>query len=524
MLCLARARSFIMPTQVMSLRSLFQLVGAALGCVLPTALFATGPNLLFIYADDHSPRTVSCYEQAYTMAHTPNIDRLAALGVRFRAAYLGSWCMPSRASLLTGLHPHAIETMRMEGKYPGSEYDPAVCRFWPASLRKSGYQTAQIGKWHTGTDAGFGRDWDFQAVWNRPANPDNAGSYFGPQLMDFNGQRREVNEYSTDHYTRLACDYIRGKDRAADKPWFLWLCYGAIHGPTTPAERHLGKLKGRTEEPPPTIFGPRPGKPSYLDQTQVWQPGPDGEPVMKSKGKSTNPTGKATKGSSGRSFSNWVRQVNECMMAVDEGVGEVMKALAESGQLDNTIVIYSSDQGFANGEHGMKQKVAPYDASYSSPFIISGPGIAKGAVTRHSVNAPDVVSTLHALAGQTPPWPLHGRDFSNLLKDPTSAPWDHATLYTHTGQKYGSDVAKALSTGTDVIHAGVPFFAAVCHGDFKYIRYLAGDEPEELYHLQRDPHETTNLATDPSHTATLETMRSHWQQEMKRVKAEHLVH
>ncbi len=503
---------------------LLHLVCAATVCALAPSLPAAGPNILFIYADDHSPRTVSCYEQAYTMANTPNIDRLAAGGVRFRAAYLGSWCMPSRASLLTGLHPHAIETMRMEGKYPGSEYDPEVCRFWPASFRSGGYQTAQIGKWHTGTDAGFGRDWDFQAVWNRPANPDNAGSYFGRQLMDFNGERRTVDEYSTDHYTRLACDYIRGEGRAADKPWFLWLCYGAIHGPTTPADRHLGKLKGVKEEAPPTIFGPRPGKPSYLEKTQAWRPGPDGEPIMSGgKGKPADQAGKAAKAGGGRTFSNWVRQVNECMMAVDEGVGEVMKALAESGQLENTIVIYTSDQGFANGEHGMKQKVAPYDATYSAPFIVSGPGVTKGAVTRHCVNAPDVISTLFALAGQTPPWTFHGRDFSAVLKQPDSARWDHPTLFTHTGQQYGSDVTKALASGKDVIHAGVPFFAGVCQGDFKYVRYLAGGEPEELYDLRQDPHEITNLAADPAHAAKLEAMRGHWQQEMVRVKADHLV-
>ncbi|MBW3543474.1 MAG: sulfatase-like hydrolase/transferase [Planctomycetes bacterium] len=114
------------------------------------------PNILFIYADDHSRKTLSCYERHYPMARTPHIDALAASGVRFAEAYLGSWCMPSRASLLTGHHPHAIESMRMEGRYPGSVYDPEQCRFWPAVFRQHGYQTAQIGKWHTGTDTGRG--------------------------------------------------------------------------------------------------------------------------------------------------------------------------------------------------------------------------------------------------------------------------------------------------------------------------------------------------------------------------------
>ena len=193
------------------------------------------PNILFIYADDHSTKSLSCYERCYTMARTPNIDALAASGMRFRAAYLGGWCMPSRASLLTGLHPHSIQSMRMEGEYPGSVYDPQICRFWPAEFRKQGYQTAQIGKWHTGTDAGWGRDWDYQIVWNRPENPENAPNYYGTQVLDFHGERRTVDGYPTDNYTQWACDYIQGQGRDTGKPWYLWLCYGAIHGPTIPA-------------------------------------------------------------------------------------------------------------------------------------------------------------------------------------------------------------------------------------------------------------------------------------------------
>ena len=131
-----------------------------------------------IYTDDQSHRTVGCYPGSYDWVRTPNIDQLARQGVRFNHAYIGSWCMPSRATLLTGLHQHGIESMRMEGTYPGSQYDPKLCRFWPSVFRANGYTTAQIGKWHTGVDAGFGRDWDFQVVWNRPRNPDNAPNYY----------------------------------------------------------------------------------------------------------------------------------------------------------------------------------------------------------------------------------------------------------------------------------------------------------------------------------------------------------
>jgi arylsulfatase A-like enzyme len=311
--------------------------------------------------------------------------------------------------------------MRMTGRNPRSTYDPAQCRFWPAVFRQHGYQTAQIGKWHTGTDSGWGRDWDFQRVWNRPDNPGNAGRYYGPQIIDFNGERRTVDGYSTDNYTRWACDYIRGEGRDADKPWYLWLCYGAIHGPTTPASRHQGVLKNRSAELPESIVGPRPGKPRYLEQTQAWTRDLDGRVLARN----------------GQTHTDWLQQVNECMMAVDEGVGQVIAALRESGQLENTLVVYTSDQGFANGEHGLKQKVAPYEAAYSRPLIVSMPGtLPAGKFCRHTVNAPDVVVTFFAQAGLELPWKMHGRDFTPLLRDPENAAWPRPTLFEHTGQDY----------------------------------------------------------------------------------------
>lgn len=138
---------------------------AALECLCLGPVVARGaerPNVLFIYTDDHSYRTLSCYEQAEPWARTPHIDRLASRGVRFAHAYMGTWCMPSRVTMLTGKHQYGKAAIHMEGEYPGSEYNPAACPFWPAVFRQHGYHTAQIGKWHSGRDSGFGRDWDHQ--------------------------------------------------------------------------------------------------------------------------------------------------------------------------------------------------------------------------------------------------------------------------------------------------------------------------------------------------------------------------
>lgn len=153
------------------------------------------PNILLIEADDQSCRTVGCYPESWEWVKTPHIDALAKSGVRFTGAHLGAWCMPSRASLLTGRFPHGIQSMRMEGKYPASTYDPKQCPFWLATFRANGYLTAYIGKWHTGTDAGFGRDWDYQRVWNRPLHPENAGAYYARQLLEVNGKEEWHDGY-----------------------------------------------------------------------------------------------------------------------------------------------------------------------------------------------------------------------------------------------------------------------------------------------------------------------------------------
>src|SRR5262245_44310018 len=187
--------------------------------------------------------------------------------------------------MLTGHHPHAIQSMRMEGKYPGSTYDPKQCPFWPARFRKEGYHTAQIGKWHTGTDTGFGRDWDHQIVWNRPQYTKNAGAYYDKQVLNFDGgDAKETEGYSTDNYTKWSAEFIRGKNRDAKKPWFLWVCYGATHGPIIPAARHKD-LYAKADVPvPKDILGPWPGKPRYLADLGKWAKREDGTIVATAAG------------------------------------------------------------------------------------------------------------------------------------------------------------------------------------------------------------------------------------------------
>jgi arylsulfatase A-like enzyme len=478
---------------------------------------ARRPNILFIFADDQSYKTLGCYAGSPSWIKTPHIDKLATEGVRFERAYLGAWCMPSRASLLTGRLQHAVMSMTMAGQYPGSSYDPAQCPFVPAQFRRQGYHTAQIGKWHTGTDTGYGRDWDYQIVWNRPGHPENAGNYYVDQLLTINGRDQLTKGYSTDNYTNWAIEYVKGQHRDPAKPWYLWLCYGAIHGPTTPADRHRGTLAGKRAPVPADIVGPWPDKPAYLENTKAWIRRPDGQPAMANR---VRRAGNFDSLEPGKSYDAWIQQVNECMAAVDEGVGRVLAALRESGQAENTLIVYSADQGYGLGEHGFNQKVAPYDATVASPLIISWPGrIPQGKVCKHPVNAPDLIDLFCRTASVTIPWKTHGRDIRPLLANPETTAWNSPMLMTHTSRNYGAETNYIPTDEALTSSSGVPWYALLRDGRFKYVRNLVAGETEELYDLESDPEELTNLAVKPDRAPQLKEFRTKAIAELRRTEA-----
>ncbi|MGB7344170.1 MAG: sulfatase-like hydrolase/transferase [Pirellulaceae bacterium] len=483
------------------------------------------PNILFIYTDDQSHRTVGCYPDSYDWVQTPNIDQLARQGVRFDHAYIGAWCMPSRASMLTGLHQHGIESMRMEGTYPGSAYDPDQCRFWPSAFRASGYTTAHIGKWHTGIDAGFGRDWDFQMVWNRPRHPDNSPNYYDNQLISTNGgEPKLVTGYSTDNYTDWAVDYIRGEGRDQQKPWYLWLCYGAVHGPFTPADRHLDSYPDAAVPPPTDVYPPRPGKPQYVQKMEFWEPGKGanaGQPVER-KVRELGPVG--MKDMPGRPLAEWVRQYHQGVLAIDEGVGRLMEALVASGQDDNTLVVFTSDQGFAWGQHGFKTKVAPYRATLEAPLIIRptkqfAANVA-GRVIETPVSGVDLPPTFFAQSNIPLPWKMHGHDLSPLLES-KDATWEHPAMVVHTGKLYGSATNQIPGKDDPALYhgPGIPWYVMHCKGRYKYIRNLIAGETEELYDLDFDPNELYNLAHLEKFDGIVQNMRAQAIEELRRTDA-----
>ncbi|MGF1579621.1 MAG: sulfatase-like hydrolase/transferase [Gemmataceae bacterium] len=503
--------------------SLWIILPLSLFCILSNSAEAgrkksKRPNILFIYTDDHSHRTVSCYSEAYPWAKTPHIDALAKTGIRFRYAYIGTWCMPSRATILTGHHPYGVKTMRMEGEYPGSTYDPKQCPFWPSVFRRFGYFMGMIGKWHTGVDAGWGRDWDFQKVWNRPKFPKNAGAYYRNQLIETNGGKAKLTKgYATDNYTKWAVDFIKGKYRDKDKPWFLWVCYGAVHGPFTPAKRHMEAYPNINVPTPRDIYPPRRGKPEYMQRMNKWRKNKDGQPEMRAGGFTALTVN--TKGIHGNTLTDWVRQYHQGVLAIDEGVGQLIAALKESGQYENTLIIFTADQGFAWGQHGFHTKLAPYDSNMRTPMIISMPSkLPQGKVCETPVGGVDIAPTIFRFAKIKLPWKMHGHDLTPLLKNP-KASWRHPVLLTLVGRKYGADTNKVPTDAKVRDIAGVPWWVFLVKGKIKYIRTLVSGEIEELYDLENDPEELNNLALQPKYAKLLKKFRSATIAELRRTGA-----
>ncbi len=456
---------------------------------------------------------MGCYPEAYDWVRTPHIDSLAASGVRFTHSYIGTWCMPSRATMLTGHLQFGVESMRMEGQYPASTYDPEQCPFWPRVFREQGYVTAQIGKWHTGVDNGFGRDWDYQRVWNRPAFPENAGNYFFDQWIQTNGIEKElVKGYATDNYSDWAVEFIEGAHRDKEKPWYLWVCYGAVHGPFTPAERHLETYEGVEVPVPADIYPPRDGKPAYASAWDEWDKGEDGYPVLASDTEQLTVT---TNMIHGNRLDQWVRQYHQGVLAIDDGVGRMLEALEVTGQRDNTLIVFTADQGFAWGQHGFRRKLAPYDATIRGPLIFNFPGrIAEGAVCKVPVGGEHLPPTFFESAGLELPWKMYGSSLMPLLKNP-DAHWDQPVLMAYTGQRYGSDT-DTIPTDPDVLApAGVPWWISLVDDRYKYIRTLVDGEVEELYDLRKDPAELVNLARNPEHRDRVVVLRARLIRELR---------
>ena len=457
-------------------------------------------NILYIFTDDQSYRSVSCYPGAHPWVNTPNIDRLAREGVRFTTCYTAAWCAPSRATYLTGLLQHGVN-MHLPAGYPNFVRDREQCPYWPSLLREEGWYTGIVGKWHTGPDHGYGHDWDFSAIWDH-SQPELYGPYYTNQNMSINGAPPEpVGGYSTDNYTNYALEFLQGRAEEPDKPWHLWLCYDAVHGPFTVADRHLQDYPDVSPVPTPEdIYPPRPTKAAHMRVYGMWREADSGQPVGIQ---------------DGRTLTDWVQQYNRAVRALDEGVGKVIDAIEAMGQLDNTLVVFTSDQGFAWGQHGFRHKFAPYDANILAPMIMRLPGLIPAeTVCETPIAGQDIPPTFLSLIGMSSPWKMHGQDLSPLLTNPDTK-WDRPLLLENTRYCFGDDT----NVGCGEAENGIPWWIFLRRGKYKYIRWLVPGEIEEMYDLENDPEELENLALESEYHELLAKCRQEAIGELRRTDA-----
>ena len=461
------------------------------------------PNIVFIITDDHAYQALSAYDDK--LIQTPNIDRLAKEGMLFKKAFVtNSICSPSRAVALTGKFSH-LNSVRDNLDV----FDTTQVTF-PRLLQQVGYETAIYGKWHLKSEP---KGFDFWEVL-----PDQ-GNYYHPELLTPNGKIRTTG-YVTDVITDKAINYLDSQ-RAADKPFMLMYNHKAPHRQWWPAMEDLEAFKDRKIPVPETLFDDYKTKsaaspeaemriadhmalsadnkiaPEVLeklnydeflgwykgayterfnrlgeDEKAQWQKvyGPINENFEKN-----SPKGQAL---TLWKYQRYMEDYLGVIKSVDRNVGRLLDYLDDNQLAENTMVVYTSDQGFFLGEHGWFDKRFMYEESFRTPLLIRYPQqIKAGSVNTDLVQNIDFAPTVLDVAGVAIPATMQGLSLKPLFMD-NSTDWRDA-LYYHYYEYPGIHMVKR--------HYGVRTER------YKLIRFYYDIEAWELYDLQKDPKELNNL-------------------------------
>ena len=460
--------------QVLSVAPVAFLIGL-LGVSARSAEPPARPNVLVVITDDQRYDTLGC--TGHPVAKTPNIDRLAREGALFRHFYAACpLCSPSRASYLTGVYPHKHGIINNDKL--GLDVISHTLMTFPRQLREAGYETAFIGKWHMGADdsrrPGFDRWFSFKGQ----------GVYLDGVVND-DGAQRQLDGHMTDHLNRQALEWV-GRKRS--KPFCLVLSHKAVHAPYLPEKKSDTLYADYDFAKPAVAAGDLAGKPAIIrklpKQKSYEIEGVAPEPGEPRRGRGTD-------------AASVVRDQLRCLADVDQGVGQLLDALQASGELDRTVVFYTSDNGYLMGEHGqVDTKRLAYEESARLPLVVRYPRLIKaGTICDQLTVNVDLAATILDLAAVQPIVPMHGKSLVPLWRDPASP--GRETVYT---EYFLEKVAPQ-----------VPAWQAVRSQHWKYIRYPENAEWDELYDLQSDPHEERNLVNDSASQQALAQMRSELQ-------------
>ena len=469
---------------------------------------AERPNILFIFTDDHASHSISAYGSRINK--TPNLDRIANEGMLFENCFCtNSICGPSRAVILTGRHSHLNGFLQNGNKFDATQ------QVFPKLLQKVGYQTAIIGKWHLGHGGKSDpQGFDYWEVLH------GQGPYYNPPMIK-NGDRVKHTGYTTDIITDQSLKWL--KDRDQTRPFFLMCQHKAPHGRWEPALRHLDTFEGMSVPEPATLFDDYSGRsaaasghamgiaddlgPSRLmfrysskltpEQFREFDGyfRPRNEAIEKA-----NLTGvERTRWNYQRYIKNYLR----CVKAVDENIGRMLRYLDEAGLAENTVVIYSSDQGFYLGEHGWFDKRWMYEESLHTPLLVRWPGVTTpGTRNGDLVSNLDFAETFLDIAGATIPDDMQGGSLVPFLRGRRPDGWRQAHYY-HYYEAGGH---------------GVPIHYGVTDGRYKLIRFPDESlDTWEFFDLQRDPKERTSQYRNPDFArqvaakkAELKRLRRHY--------------
>jgi len=451
-------------------------LGAALGAWPAAAGAASGgkrPNILFIMSDDHAAHAIGCYGSRINK--TPNIDRIAREGVRMdNCLCTNAICGPSRACILTGKYSHVNGFKANSDTFDGSQ--PT----FPKMLQAAGYKTAIIGKWHLVSEpTGF----DY---WNILPGQ---GDYVNPVMIEM-GKKQKRTGYVTDLITDDAMDFIRKRD--TNTPFCLMCHHKAPHRNWIPDAKHAG-LYEQEDIPEPDTF-----KDDYANRSRA-----AAEAEMRVNRDLTPQDLKQTppEGLEGDALAHWkyeryIKDYLRVIASVDDNVGRLLGFLDKEGLADNTLVIYTSDQGFYLGDHGWFDKRFMYEESLKMPFVARFPGvIAPGTVNRDMLLNVDFAPTFLETAGTKVPEDMQGRSFLPVLRGKTPKEWRTAMYY----QYYEFPQP----------HHVYPHYG-VCTEEYKLIHYyLPGKIDEwELINRKKDPKELRSVYNDPAYADTVKQLKA----------------
>jgi arylsulfatase A-like enzyme len=482
-----------------------------------------GPNILFVFSDDHAPHAIGAYNGWLKSVNpTPVIDRLAADGMLFENSFCtNSICGPSRAVIQTGKHSHKNGFMNNGNTFDWNQ------QTFPKLLQKAGYQTAIYGKSHLkGKPQGYD-DW---------AVLPGQGLYYNPDMIFPDGRKR-IDGYCTDVVTDLAVDWLENK-RKKDKPFMLMVQHKAPHRNWMPALRHLDLYDDLEIPEPPTLFDrwednapaarlqeleidrhmdlnydlfldltPEFNQPpSQLRQDRsAWHNMKRMSPEQLAKWRSHyGPKDKAFHEAklSGKDLVRWkfqryAKNYLRCVKGVDESVDSLQTTLKNLGLDKNTIVIYSSDQGFYIGDHGWYDKRWMYDESLKMPFIVKWPGMTKpGSRNTDLIQNLDYAQTFLELAGAKIPEDMQGASLFPLLKGQTPKDWRKEIYYHY--YEYPS------------VHM-VPRHNGIRSKRYKLMHFYQFKNEWELYDLKSDPDELKNIYGDPKFAKVRKRMENRLQ-------------